>query len=106
MRFPYEEFDLSTVQTYPLKSRKSKARAEDFAKPCAPAASVVEWVAALPDMLAAADFKAVVRALLDARANGGGIMWGFGAHVIKTGLGPVLIDLMERGFVSALATNG
>ena len=57
-------------------------------------------------MLAAADFKAVVGAIGDARRNGAGIVWGLGAHVIKTGLGPVLIDLMERGFVSAIATNG
>jgi len=48
----------------------------------------------------------VVAAMITARAEGRGILWGFGAHVIKTGLSPVLIDLMERGFVSALATNG
>jgi hypothetical protein len=57
-------------------------------------------------VLAAADFKAVVRALATARASDAGIVWGLGAHVIKTGLGPVLIDLMEQGFVSAIATNG
>ena len=44
--------------------------------------------------------------LIDARRRGAGIVWGFGAHVIKTGLAPILIDLMERGYVSALATNG
>src|SRR5688500_1488499 len=59
-----------------------------------------------PAILAAADFKAVVGAIRSARAGGRGIIWGFGAHVIKTGLGPILIDLMERGFVSAMATNG
>jgi hypothetical protein len=48
----------------------------------------------------------VLRALIEARRTEGGILWGLGAHVIKTGIGPVLIDLMERGFVSALATNG
>ena len=106
MPFPYESFDLSGISTYPLKSRKSKARAEDFATPSPPAASVGAFVESLPDMLAAADFKAIVRALVEARASDSGIMWGFGAHVIKTGLGPILIDLMERGFVSALATNG
>ena len=57
-------------------------------------------------MLAAADFRAVVQAIVSARRRGGGILWGLGAHVIKTGLGPVVVDLMERGFVSALATNG
>ena len=105
MRFSYESFDLTDVKTYPLKSRKSKARAEDFASPCAPNAPIDAFFASLPNILAAADLKAIVRALVDARASGG-ILWGLGAHVIKTGLGPVLIDLMERGFVSALATNG
>ncbi len=57
-------------------------------------------------MLAAADFKAVVAAMVAARRKERGILWGLGAHVIKTGLGPVIVDLMERGFVSALATNG
>jgi hypothetical protein len=106
MPFPYEEFDLSSVQTYPLKSRASKARAENFGRPYAPGASVGAFVDALPNVLAAADFKAVARALVDAKRSGGGIVWGLGAHVIKTGLGPVIIDLMERGFVSAIASNG
>jgi hypothetical protein len=60
----------------------------------------------MPSILAAADFKAIVAALRAARDGGHGIIWGLGAHVIKTGLSPVLIDLMERGFVSAIATNG
>jgi hypothetical protein len=106
MRFPYEAFDLSGIATYPLKSRKSKARAEDFARPVAEAASVGALIESLPDILAGADFKAVVRAIADAKRSDGGIVWGIGAHVIKTGLGPVLVDLMERGFVSALAVNG
>jgi hypothetical protein len=106
MPFRYEEFDLSGVATYPLKSRKSKARAEDFARPVAAGATVAALVDSLPNILAAADFKAVVRAIAEAKRTDGGIVWGIGAHVIKTGLGPVLVDLMERGFVSALATNG
>jgi len=106
MVFPYEEFDLSGVKTYPLKSRPSKTRAEDFARPAAPGGSVGALVDSLPDILAAADFKTVVRAIADAKRTGAGVVWGIGAHVIKTGLGPVLIDLMERGFVSAIATNG
>jgi arginine dihydrolase ArgZ-like protein len=104
--FTYEEFDLSGITTYPLKSRKSKARAEDFAHPVAGDATVAAFLASLPDILAAAQFKAVVAAMVAAHARDGGIVWGLGAHVIKTGLGPVLIDLMERGFVSAIATNG
>ena len=106
MIFRYEEFDLSDVATYPLKSRKSKVRVEDFARPAAPGGSVGAFVDSLPDILAAADFKTVVRAIADAKRADAGVVWGLGAHVIKTGLGPVLIDLMERGFVSAIATNG
>ena len=106
MPFPYEEFDLSDVKTYPLKSRASKVRVEDFARPAAPGGTVGAFVDSLPGMLAAADFKAVVSAITAAKHDEGGVVWGLGAHVIKTGLGPVLIDLMERGFVSAIATNG
>jgi hypothetical protein len=106
MSFPYEEFDLSGIRTYPLKSRASKARAEDFAKPYKAGSGVAGLLESLPSILAAADFRAIVAAILAARQSGGGIVWGLGAHVIKTGLSPVLVDLMERGFVSALATNG
>jgi hypothetical protein len=105
MRFPYEEFDLSAIRTYPLESRKSKVRVEDFARPAASGQSVGAFLESLPNLLAAADFKAVVGAIVQARLASG-VVWGLGAHVIKTGLGPVLIDLMERGFVSAVATNG
>jgi hypothetical protein len=106
MKFPYDEFDLSGVRTYPLASRRGKTNATDFARPYQPGSGVPGLIASLPAMLAAADFKAVVEALCDARAGDAGIVWGLGAHVIKTGLSPILIDLMERGFVSALATNG
>ena len=106
MTFGYDDFDLSGIKTYPLKSRKSKVRVEDFARPCAPGASIAAWLDSLPNALAAADFKAVVRAVQDARESESGVVWGLGAHVVKTGLGPVLIDLMERGYVSAIAANG
>jgi hypothetical protein len=106
MPFRYEEFDLSGIRTYPLRSRASKARAEDFARPFRPGSGVAGLLDSLPSILAGRDFRAVVAALLSARQSGGGIVWGLGAHVIKTGLSPLLIDLMERGFVSAIATNG
>ncbi len=106
MPFPYDEFDLSGVRTYPLNSRKSKANAADFGKAYTAGSGVAGLVASLPSILAAADFKAVVTAIREAKAGDRGIIWGIGAHVIKTGVSPVLIDLMERGFVSALAMNG
>ena len=102
----YEEFDLSGVRTYPLASRKSKSNAAEFARRYTPGAGLPAWLDALPNILGAADFKAVVEAVRRARADSRGVLWGVGAHVIKTGVGPVIVDLMERGYVSAIATNG
>jgi len=106
MRLTYESFDVSGIHTYPLASRHSKAGAADFARPYERGAGIGAWLERLPRILAAADFVAVVDAIVAARAGGAAVLWGLGAHVVKTGLSPVVIDLMERGFVSALATNG
>ena len=106
MPFPYEEFDLSRVRTYPLASRASKTKAEDFGRPVARGGSFKAWFDSLPALLGAAELRRVVDAIADAKRRDGGVIWGIGAHVIKTGVSPVLIDLMERGFVSALALNG
>src|SRR5258708_37942855 len=104
MRLSYEEFDLTSVRTWPLASRQSKTRVEDFGRPGAENGTIAAFVESLPNILAGADLKAVVRALAEARRADAGIVWGIGAHVIKTGVGPVLVDLMERGFVPAIAT--
>ena len=106
MKIPYEQFDLTDVRTYPLASRRSKANLADFATPYEQGSGIAGLVRSLPNVLAAGDFRAVVRAIHGAKRQGAAIIWGFGAHVVKTGLSPVLVDLMERGFVSALATNG
>ena len=106
MPLPYEEFDLSDVRTYPLASRQSKARVEDFARPVERGATFRAWLDSLPDMLGARDVRRVVDAMVAARRRNAAIVWGIGAHVIKTGVSPVLIDLMRRGYVSALAMNG
>jgi hypothetical protein len=106
MPFPYEEFDLSDVRTYALASRRSKARVEDFARPVPAGATFKQWFDALPAILGAQDVRRVAEALVAARRRDGGVVWGIGAHVIKTGVSAVLIDLMHRGYVSALAMNG
>lgn len=106
MKLLYEEFDLSDVRTYPLRSRASKVTLAQFATPYKKGAGLDGLLKSLPALLAAGDFKAVVQALLAARQGQRAIIWGLGAHVLKTGLSPVIVDLMERGFVSAIATNG
>ena len=106
MAFPYEEFDLSDVRTYSLDSRSSKARIEDFARPVRGGATFKEWFDALPAILGAQDVRRVAGAIVAARRQDAGVIWGIGAHVIKTGVSPILIDLMRGGYVSALAMNG
>lgn len=106
MKLPYEEFDLSGIKTYPLRSRQSKVGLAQFATPFKPGSGFDGFLKSLPGLLAASDFKSVVNAIVTAKAAGKPIIWGLGAHVLKTGLSPVLVDLMERGFVSAVATNG
>jgi len=97
---------LDKVRTYPLASRPSKVTVRDFAKVARPGAGVREWLDSLPQILAGESFRAVVSAIEKARAKRKPIIWGIGGHVIKCGLGPILIDLMKRGYLTAVAMNG
>jgi hypothetical protein len=97
---------LGGVETYPLASRKSKVHVRDFAAPPRNNPSVAALMDSLPGFLAAQDLRDVLAAIRRARSQRRAILWGLGGHVIKVGLGPVLIDLMRRGFVSGIAMNG
>jgi hypothetical protein len=97
---------LGSVKTYPLASRKSKVSVREFAKPPAAKASLSNFLDSLPHFLAANDLRHLLRSMHRARKQRAPILWGIGGHVIKVGLGPVLIDLMKRGFVSSIAMNG
>src|SRR5271170_4700192 len=94
------------VHTYPLSSRKSKVSVRDFAKPATGNVSLTKFLDSLPNFLAAQDLRQLLAAIHRARKQRAPILWGIGGHVIKVGLGPVLIDLMRRGFVSGIAMNG
>jgi hypothetical protein len=97
---------LGDVETYPLASRKGKVSVADFAKPTAANVSIAKFLDALPNILASADLRSVVRSIHQAKRSRKAILWGMGGHVIKTGLGPVIVDLMRRGFISGIAMNG
>src|SRR5216684_176736 len=97
---------LGAVHTYPLASRKSKVSVRDFAKPVAANSSLTKFLDSLPHILVAEDLRNLLSAIHRARKQRKAILWGIGGHVIKVGLGPVLIDLMKRGFVSGIAMNG
>lgn len=98
--------DVSDLTTYPLKKRHSKVRVADFATPWTPGGSFADFLATLPDQLAAKTLRAVTQAIVSARRKGRPVIVGIGAHVIKVGLAPVLVHLMERGIVTAVAMNG
>lgn len=97
---------LSAVSTYPLASRQSKVSLDDFAKPMHEDASVQNFLASLPNILAVQNLRQIAARMRRAQELRKPIIWGIGGHVIKTGLAPVIIDLMQRGFVSAIAGNG
>jgi hypothetical protein len=97
---------LERVSTYPLASRSSKVSIKDFARVVRSGASVKELLNSLPHLLAGEDFRTVLAAMRRARQKGKPIIWGLGGHVIKCGLGPVLIDLMQRRCLTAIAMNG
>lgn len=101
-----EPIDLDQIQTYELASRPSKVTVDDFAVPPAESDSVRDFLKKLPDILAVRDLRAVAEQIRRARSLGKPVIWGFGGHVIKTGLAPIVIDLMDRGFVTAIAGNG
>ena len=97
---------LDDVKTYPLSSRPSKVSLDDFARPIEDDASIHDFLASLPNILAVQSLRSLATQIRRARQLGKPIIWGIGGHVIKTGLAPVIIDLMKRGFVSAIAANG
>jgi hypothetical protein len=97
---------LDNVSTYPLASRPSKVTLDDFASPVYEASSLKDFLACLPNILAVQSLREIAARMHRARELQKPIIWGIGGHVIKTGLGPLIIDLMKRGFVTAIAANG
>jgi phosphoheptose isomerase len=87
--------DFGRIKTYPISQRKNLVKLEDLIDPEAP-----------PPYFESQELKEVAKTIVEARRKGRPVLWMMGAHVIKCGLGPVLIDLMERGVVSHVASNG
>lgn len=104
--YPIHPVALGGVRTYPLSARKSKVNARDLGRPVPRGASFSKFLDSLPKILAAQDLRDLASSLHAARKHNRAILWGLGGHVIKTGLAPVLIDLMDKGYVSGMAMNG
>jgi hypothetical protein len=105
-RYDRSPLDLSGLQTVGLRERGGKVHAADFAQPYRKGSGLASWLDSLPRILAGDSFRAVVDAVLRARARKRAILWGMGGHVVKCGLAPVLLDLMRRGFATGFALNG
>jgi hypothetical protein len=105
-RYAQRPLDFAGLKTVGLHERGGKVKVSDFAVPYVKGSGVAGWLDSLPRLLAGDQFRAVVAALQAARAQKRAIVWGLGGHVIKCGLAPVLLDLMERGYATAFALNG
>lgn len=104
--YPIHPVALGGVRTYPLSARKSKVNARDLGHPVPRGASISRFLDSLPKILAAQDLRDLASSIHAARKQKRAILWGLGGHVIKTGLAPVLIDLMDKGYLSGIAMNG
>jgi hypothetical protein len=105
-RYKIEPIDLAGIHTYPLASRPSKVTSEDFARPVKPEQSLGGFLSGLPRILAAKDLLELGAIIRRGRELGRAEIAGLGGHVIKTGVAPILIDLMHQGFITAFAMNG
>ena len=98
--------DFSKVKTVPLDTRSSKAALSEAATPWVRGGTLQAFLSGLPAILGAKDFRAVVQKVADAHSAGKVVVMGMGAHPIKVGLNPIIIDLMRRGIINGLAMNG
>ena len=98
--------DLSKVKTYPLRERKNKVKIADFASPAAEGRSVRDLLAGLPEILAGSHLRQLVSDIASAYAGNKPAIAMMGGHVIKCGIAPVIISMMERGILTGVAMNG
>ena len=102
----YKPLDLSQLNTYSIHDRFSKVTVDNFAKPHKSGSTIGQFIKSLPEQFAGVDFPELVERLATSFQSTRPIIIGMGAHVIKVGLNPILIDLMERGIITGLALNG
>jgi hypothetical protein len=98
--------DLSKIKTYPLAERKNKASVKDFTAPCGKPKPPEEFFSIFPDILAVNGIKQTIEAIKKSRQNGKPFVLMMGAHSIKCGLSPLIIEMMEKGIITHFATNG
>ena len=105
-QYPIKPLDFDGVSTYPIAERKSKVNTGMFGKSMDGSENVLGFISKLPHILAGDSLRNLIRAMLYARSSNKPIIWGLGGHVLKVGLGPVINDLMQAGFITGIAMNG
>jgi hypothetical protein len=100
------KLDLDQLERYPLDARNSLVHRESFGTLLEPSAAHWELIAAMPDFLGARSFRSLVEGVHRAWRANALVGMSIGAHVLKVGLGPTLVDLMERGILKAVAMHG
>jgi hypothetical protein len=105
-RYSVKPLSFEGLKTVPIADRDGKVNVSQFARPFRKGEGVPGLIDCFPDILAGQAFRGVIDALKRARAGSRAILWGMGGHVIKCGLGDVLLDLMRRGWVTAFVMNG
>jgi hypothetical protein len=102
----WEPLDLKGIKTRSLRERKSKVEVTRFAAPLVPGSTIKGFLDSLPQFLAAQDFREIVSRVVKAVKGDKMILLGMGAHPIKVGLSPIIINLIEKGVIRGLAMNG
>jgi hypothetical protein len=105
-RKQFKPLDFSKVRTYPVTKRFSKVQSALLGKKLTKGATMRAFLRGLPDILAAQNLKAIARKIADCHRQNRTVMLGMGAHPIKVGLSPLIIDFMERGIIHSIALNG
>jgi hypothetical protein len=102
----YQPADLSRLRTYSVGRRPHKVSTAALAGLPEPGTSAADLFASLPDVLGVREFRATVDAMAAAIRDGRPVVLAMGAHVVKVGCTPIVVDLIRRGIVSAVACNG
>jgi hypothetical protein len=105
-RKPPAPLDLGATRPIPIAERANKCELELFREPARPGATVRELLDSLPDFLGARSLRELATRVAASHRGGRHVVMAMGAHVVKVGCGPIAVDLMERGIVTALAVNG
>jgi hypothetical protein len=105
-RKDYKPADLTSIHTHSIHDRKTKVSVRQFAGVPEANAACSDFLSSLPDVFAASVLRSVVKGIVAARKKNRPVVAAIGGHVVKCGLGPVLIDLLQRGFITAVAMHG